>query len=78
MQRSRIGHLHVELAMTDELRQKLMELATGSAETVVIPMAMMRHVRVHHLQSDATRVRELFYRRIAVDRLEISSGSGPM
>ncbi|MHB1630163.1 MAG: hypothetical protein ACYCVB_17635 [Bacilli bacterium] len=72
MHKSRIGHLRVELVMTDEMRQKLMELATGSAAAVLIPETVLQHVRVYHLQSDATRIRELHYRQVHVQRLELA------
>ena len=35
---------------------------------------MLRHVRVHHVQSETSRVRELQYRRVVVDRLELAGG----
>lgn len=75
MHKTRIGHLKVELVLTDEMRQGLMELATGHAATVVVPRAMLRHVRIHHVHSDASRLREIQYRRITVDRLELSGAS---
>ena len=71
MNKTRIGHLRVELAMTDEMRQALMELATGHAATVVVPQAMLRHVRVHHVHTETSRLREVQYRRVVVDRLEL-------
>ena len=72
MHKTRIGHLKVELVLTDELRQALAELASGRTNTVVIPQATLRHVRVHHVHSEASRVRELQYRRVVVDHLELA------
>ncbi len=74
MHKTRIGHLRVELVLTEEMKQALVELASGRANTVVIPQAMLRHVRVHHVQSEMSRVRELQYRRVVVDRLELAGG----
>jgi len=72
---TRIGHLRVELELTDEMRQRLMELATGNATTVVIPHAMLRHVRLHHCQTLASRIREVQYRHVTVERLELSGAT---
>jgi len=75
---TRIGHMRVELVLTDEMRQRLMELATGHATTVVIPQAMMRHVRMHHCHTPASRMREVQYRHVTVERLELSGAEGHM
>lgn len=75
MHKTRIGHLRVELELTDDMRQRLMELATGSASTVVIPHAMLRHVRLHHCQTLASRIREVQYRHVTVERLELSGAT---
>ena len=73
--KSRIGHLRVELVMTDVMRKKLLELASGSAATVLVPEAMLQNVRVYHLQSAASRIRELHYRQVHVHRLELAAAS---
>ncbi len=73
MHKSKIEHLRVELVMTEEMRHKLQELATGQATSVVIPNAMVRHVMVHHLESGASRLREVHFRHVHVDRLEFIS-----
>lgn len=59
--------------MTEEMRQKLLELSSGHATVVVIPQAMLNQVRIHHCRTDASRFREAHYRRVAVDRLELAS-----
>jgi len=73
---TRIGHMRVELVLTDDLRQRLMELATGNATTVVIPQAMMRQVRLHHCHTPASRIREVQYRHVIVERLELMGSYG--
>ncbi len=73
MHKSKIGHLRIELEMTDEVRSKLMELASGQGDSVMISDALVKHVRVYHLQTQATRVKELEYRKVHVHRLELSA-----
>ncbi len=75
MHKSRVGHLRVELVMTEEMRHKLQELASGQATSVVISNAMVRHVMVHHVESGASRLREVHFRHVHVDRLEFVSTS---
>ena len=75
MHKSTVGHLRVELVMNDEMRQKLHELSTSQATSVIIPNAMIRHVMVHHLESGASRLREVHFRHIHVDHLEFVSAS---
>lgn len=73
MHKSRIGHLRIELEMTEDIRQKLMELASGQGHSVMINDALMKHVRVYHLQTEASRVKELEYRKVHVHRLELAA-----
>lgn len=51
-----------------------MDLATGNATTVVIPQAMVQHMLVHHCRTQASRIREMQYRKVSIDRLELTSG----
>ncbi len=73
MHKTRIGHVRVEIVLTDEMRQKLMELATGNAAVVEIPQTLLQQVKIHHYESNASRLREAHFRQVAVDRLELVS-----
>lgn len=75
MEESRIGKLKVEMVMSDELREALMQLATARQDRVLVPMAVLRHVVVHHAQTPVTRCREMQFRRLTVDQLELVSAS---
>ncbi|MCY0870436.1 MAG: hypothetical protein OWT27_07580 [Firmicutes bacterium] len=75
MDEPRIGKLKVEMVMTDELREALMQLATARQERVLVPMAVLRHVVLHHAQTHVTRCREIQFRRLTVDQLELVAAS---
>ena len=76
MPKSRIGHMRVELVLHDATRRKLHDLITHKASSVVIPHAVIRHVLVRHVESTGSRVREMHFRHVHVDRLEIAASAG--